>query len=484
MKRVLLFLGLAILILAAVLIARTLSVTSMQLAEPAAPPLRIDRTAALARFSRAIQFRTVSEEGVARATPDHDAFVAWLADAYPRVHASLQRELVNGRSVLYTWPGSNASLAPVLFMGHYDVVPVEPGTEPKWEQPPFSGAVQGGFVWGRGTIDDKITVIALLESAELLLADGFRPQRTIYLAFGHDEELGGRDGAAHIAQLLGSRGVRLDAVIDEGGLIMNGAALGLPRPVAVVGIAEKGMVSIELAASGSGGHSSMPPPRTNVGVIASAVDRVQNNPFPARVQGATAELFRWIAPELPFGKRVVMSNLWLFAPLVKAQSKGSNSLNAMLRTTTAPTIIHGGVKDNVIPSEAKAVVNFRILPGDTADSVLAHVKSAVAGDPVKLQSRMPQNPSGVSDPSAPQFRTLQRTISSVYRDVVVAPYLMVGASDSRHFASLTANTYRFVPMHLAESDLTRFHGLNERISVDAYFDAIRFFRILMTNTAK
>jgi len=485
MKRVLLAIGGMIVLLAAILLARTFSTTSMQLAAKAAPPLRIDRAAALARFSRAIQFRTVSEGGghPARQAGETPTLLSWLAEAYPRVHASLQREVVNGKSLLYTWRGSNAALPPVLLMGHYDVVPVEPGTDSKWEQPPFSGTVSGGFVWGRGTLDDKITVISILESAESLLAEGFQPRRTLLFAFGHDEELGGAEGASQTAKLLASRGVTLDAVIDEGGLIM-GPTLGLTRPLAVVGIAEKGTASIELIASGSGGHSSMPPPRTEVGVIAGAVDRVQRRPFPASIRGATAELFRWIAPELPFGKRVVMSNLWLFAPLVKAQARESNSLNATLRTTTAPTIIRGGVKDNVIPSEARAVINFRILPGDTVDSVFEHVSRATKGERLRLLLHDGQNPSSVSDARAPQFRRMQTAISQVYPSAIVAPYLVVGATDARHFAPLTANVYRFVPIRLGESDLARFHGTNERISVDDYFESIRFYRTLMTGAAE
>jgi carboxypeptidase PM20D1 len=482
MKRVLLAIGGIIVLLVAILLARTFSTTSMQLVAQAAPPLRIDRAAALAHFSRAIQFRTVSY-AEHRETTEHAAFIAWVAQTYPRVHASLQREVVNGKSLLYTWRGSNAALPPVLLMGHYDVVPVEPGTESKWEQPPFSGAVSGGFVWGRGTLDDKITVVSILESAESLLAEGFQPRRTLLFAFGHDEELGGVEGASQTAKLLASRGVKLDAVIDEGGLILN-ATLGLTRPLALVGIAEKGTASVELIASGSGGHSSMPPPRTEVGVIAGAVDRVQRRPFPASIRGATAELFRWIAPELPFGRRVVMSNLWLFAPLVKAQARESNSLNATLRTTTAPTIIRGGVKDNVIPSEARAVINFRILPGDTVDSVVEHVRGATEGERIRLQLHDPQNPSIVSDARAPQFRRMQTAISQVYPSAIVAPYLVVGATDARHFAPLTANIYRFIPVRLGDSDLARFHGTNERISVDDYFESIRFYRTLMTGAAE
>jgi len=485
MKRALLIVGIAVVTLAAILIGRALATPSMQIAAPPAPPLRIDRAAALARFSRAIQFRTVSEEGghPARQAGETPALLSWLAAAYPRVHASLQRELVNGKSLLYTWRGSDPALAPVLFMGHYDVVPVEPGTESKWQQPPFSGAVAGGFVWGRGTLDDKITVIGLLEAADALLAEGFRPRRTIYLAFGHDEELGGTEGAAHTARLLASRGVKLEMVVDEGGTIMNGG-LGLKRPVAVIGIAEKGSANVELVANGRGGHSSMPPPRTTVGVLASAVARVQENPLPASVGGATAEMFRWLAPEMPFPRRVVMSNLWLFAPLLRAEAKKSNSLNAMLRTTTAPTIIRGGVKDNVIASQARAVINFRILPGDTAQSVFAHVRDSVEDEPVRLRLIRGTEPSPVSDSRSPQFRTLQQTISQIYPQAIVAPYLVVGGTDARYFTPLSANTYRFLPMRLAEADLERLHGTNERIAVEDYFEAIRFYRTLMTNTAR
>jgi carboxypeptidase PM20D1 len=478
MKRVLLFLGLAILVLAAIVLVRTFSVTSMQIAAPPAPPLAIDRAAALARFSRAIQFRTVSL-GENSPTTEHDAFVAWLATAYPRVHASLQREVVNGHSLLFTWRGSDPSLAPLLLMGHYDVVPVEG----KWEQPPFSGAVLNGFVWGRGTLDDKVTVISILEATESLLAEGYRPKRTLLFAFGHDEELGGMQGAANTAKLLLSRGVKLDAVIDEGGLIVR-RTLGLTRPLAVIGIAEKGSVSVELRVNGQGGHSSMPPARTPVGVVAEAVDRVQSHPMPSHITGATKEMLRWLAPHLPFGQRMVMSNLWLFKPALDAKSKTSNALNAMLRTTTAPTIITGGVKDNVIASEARAVINFRILPGDTTESVAAHVRESIDGDAVKMQLLNGTDPSPVSDARTRQFRTLQRTISQVYPDAVVAPNLMVGGTDARHFVPLTPNVYRFLPVMLDEKELDRFHGLNERIGVDDYFQVIRFYRTLITNGAR
>ena len=485
MRRAAVIVLVLVLALLGILITRALTLPSKQIeATTAAPALTIDRNAALARFTRAVQFRTVSYGQEKPAGPvEHDAFIAWLAQAYPRVHTSLTRE-VHGRSLVFIWKGSDPALAPLLLMGHYDVVPIEPGTEAKWEQPPFGGVVANDYVWGRGTLDDKLTTISIFEASESLLTEGFRPKRTIYFAFGEDEEAGGA-GAARVAKLLASRGVTFDAVIDEGGIISIDSIADAPKPVALVGIAEKGWASVELTASGKGGHSSMPPPRTEVGAIAAAVAAVQDKPFPAGVRGASAQTFRWLAPEMPFAQKVVLSNLWLFEPLLKLQTKKSHSFNATLRTTTAPTVISGGVKDNVIPSQARAVINFRILPGDTTASVLAHVKNAI-GDP-HIRARLDglgAEPSPVSDPGAPQFRALQQTIAQVYPDTIVAPYLVVGATDARHFAPLSRNVYRFLPVTIHDADLARFHGTNERVAVKDYFEAIRFYRTLLVNMTR
>jgi carboxypeptidase PM20D1 len=475
MKRILLFALLALTALVAVLIARALTLESKQLKAPAAPKLTIDSAAAVQRFAKAIQFRTVSSEPQ---TFERDAFIAWLAQAYPRVHASLKREITEHGALLYTWSGSDPARPALLLMGHYDTVPVEANT--KWTQPPFSGAITGGFIWGRGTLDDKLTVIALLEAAELLLAENHTPKRTILFAFGHDEEIGGQNGAAVIARLLQARGVKLDAVIDEGGIITLDMQ-GTDKPVALVGIAEKGMATVELLSRGSGGHSSMPPPRTEVGAIAAAVDRVQGEPFEAGVHGASAAMFRWIAPEVAFSNRVVLANLWLLEPALTAQAAKSNSINAVLRTTTAPTVISGGVKDNVIPSEARALVNFRILPGESVKSVVQHVKDAVGDERVQVRLVDAWEPSPVSDPEAPQFRAVQRTIAQTFPEALVAPFLVVGATDARYFRGLTPNVYRFSPIPLAGKDLARVHGIDERVSVDSYLDAIRFYRTLILN---
>jgi carboxypeptidase PM20D1 len=476
MRRILSALAIAIVALLAVLIGRTLMLQSKQIAATPAPQLQIDSQAALARFTRALQFRTVSSEP---ATFERDAFVAWLAQSYPRVHAAMKLERA-GNALLYTWPGTDPSLPPLLLMGHYDTVPVEAAA--KWTHDPFRGTIADGFIWGRGTLDDKLTVISLFEAAETLLAANHRPRRSILFAFGGDEEIGGANGAAVVAKLLTSRGVKLHAVIDEGGAILSDSIAGAPKPVAVIGIAEKGMATVELLARGSGGHSSMPPPRTEVGAIAAAVDRVQSRPFDAGVRGAAAATFRWLAPEMPFGRRLALANLWLFEPALKKQTAHSASFNAMLRTTTAPTIIGGGVKDNVIPSEARAVINFRILPGDTVRDVVEHVRRAVDNEHVRVSLAGDSwEPSPVSDPESAPFRALQTTIAQTFPDTLVAPYLVVGATDARYFRNLTPNVYRFTPVIVSEKDLARVHGFDERVSVEGYLNAIRFYRVLIGN---
>jgi carboxypeptidase PM20D1 len=482
MKKALLLIVIAIVVFAAILVGRALMLPSRQVHVAAAPQLNIDRNAALQRFSRSIQFKTVSYDSKSAPQPvEHDAFLAWLPTAYPRVHAQLQREVLNGRGLLFTWRGSDPHLQPLVLMGHYDVVPVEPGTESKWEQAPFSGAVTGGFVWGRGTLDDKLTVISILEAIESLLGENYQPKRTIILAFGPDEEIGGTTGAALTAHLLETRGIRPIAVIDEGGAVLKNSIAG-PTPVAFIGIAEKGAASIELRADGSGGHSSMPPPRTEVGVIAHAIDRVQSHPFKPSIRGAAAEMFRWLAPELPFAQRVLFSNVDLLSPLISLRARQSHSLNAIIRTTTAPTMVNGGVKSNVIPSHADAVINFRILPGETVKSVVDHVTKVIDDPGVKVSIHEEAwEPSPVSSPAAPSFIALQKTVSSIYPEAIVAPYLVVGATDSRYYEKICPNIYRFVAAVMNESELDRIHGTNERVAVDSYFQTIRFYRALITN---
>ena len=484
MKKVFLALLAAFVLLLAVVLVRTARFGEAQDPVPEAAAYTAPAGAA-ARLAEAIRIPTVSHEDSARF--DAAAFAAFhdlLRTRFPRARAALRREVVSGYSLLYTWPGSDPRLPPLLLMGHVDVVPVEAGTEARWAQPPFSGAVRGGYVWGRGAVDDKASVMGTLEAVEMLLAQGFTPRRTVMLAYGHDEEVGGH-GARRIAALLRGRGVRPWMVVDEGGVIGQGLMPGVERPTALIGIAEKGFVSVELTARAEGGHSSMPPRHGSIGRLSAAIQRLEGSPLPARLDGPTLRLFDRVGPEMPFAQRAVFANLWLTRPLVIRTLSGAPSSDAMVRTTTAPTIFQAGTKENVLPSRARAVVNFRILPGDSVAGVVAHVRRVVDDTSVQVRAMegFSSEPSAVSRTDGEPYRLLERSIRQAAPDAVVAPYLVVGGTDARHYHALSQHVYRFLPVRMTSEDLDRMHGTDERIAVRDYEAAIRFYRQLLLNAA-
>ena len=482
---------LAIAGLAAAVAVNTLRQGSRQLEVPALAPMPVDEAGAAQRLSEAIQARTVSSHAdAALNTPAFQALHGLLQRRYPRAHAVLQREVVGGLSLLYTWPGSDAAAAPMLLLAHQDVVPVAPGTETAWAVDPFAGTVREGYVWGRGAWDNKANLISQMEAVEALAAAGFRPKRTIYLAFGADEEVGGLRGAAQIAALLKQRGVRLDFVIDEGLLITEGVMPGLKQPAALIGIAEKGYLSVVMRIPAVPGHSSMPPPpgTSAIAMMSAALKRLDDEQLPAGIRGVAAEMFATVAPEMSGFGRVALSNLWLFGPLVQRQLEAGASTNAMMRTTTALTIAQAGNKDNVLPGQAEATVNFRLLPGDSQAAVMAHVKRAVqagtGSDRFELLA-LPGSaePSKVSPTSAAAYQLINRTVRELFPGTLVAPGLMIAATDSRHFQEVSEHIYRFSPVRARPEDLPRFHGTNERIATANLAELIRFYHRLLTQAA-
>jgi carboxypeptidase PM20D1 len=485
MKRLLQLLGLAVTAVLAVAGLRTVRYGAAQ-----APVARADGTVtpegAAERLAGAIRIATISSEDPAATDPGtFSELHAYLHDAFPRVHATLRREVVASHSLLYTWQGTDPSRAAILLSAHLDVVPVEPGTEESWQEEPFGGRSSDGFIWGRGAIDDKSAVLGILEAVEMLLADGFQPAPTVYLAFGHDEEVGGTHGAGAIAELLAKRGVQLTMVLDEGGVIGEGVFAGIEEAVALIGIAEKGFVTLELSTRGTGGHSSLPPPETSIGILAAAVARLEESPLPARLTEPTRLLFERIGPRLPLGQRAVFANLWLTRPLVLRTLTTGAATNAMVRTTTAPTIFQAGTKDNVLASSARATVNFRVLPGDSIERVVRHVRRVIDDErvAVELAGRFSAEPSAVSSTDGPGFRGLERAIRSIAPEVIVAPFLVVVVTDARHYSGLGGEVYRFLPVRLGSRDLERIHGSDERLAVDSYADAIRIYRQLLLEAA-
>lgn len=464
-----------------VAVARSAMVTSRQ---PDVAPVSVevdaDRVAGL--LSHTIRLETVST--IDRSQMDRapfEALNAWLPEAWPALHGVVEVEEFD-LARLYKWEGTDPSLPPVLLMAHTDVVPVE--NEAAWSHPPFSGDVRDGYVFGRGAIDMKAAMVGFMEAANQLAAEGWRPPRTVYLALGPDEEVGGHIGHARIAEALEERGTRLAWVLDEGLLITDGLVPGLEPPAALVAVAEKGYLSVVLTARGTGGHSSMPPPQSAAGIVAAAVTRVEAAQFDGGVDGPVASMFTWLGPEMTGINRLAFSNLWLLGGVVQGQLEAQPNTNATLRTTIAVTQLEGSVKDNVLPQEATAVINLRLHPRDSIDSAMAHLEAAVDDPRVEitpLDGTLNGEPSAVSKTEGHGWDAITRSIREVHPDVVVSPGLMIGGTDSRWYAPVADDIYRFHPYWARPGDTDRIHGVDERIAVENLADYVRFYRRLFEN---
>lgn len=466
MKKLLLGLLAVIVVVAALLIFNTLSLSSKQVA-PEPLEAMIFPDSAYHNLSKAIQFKTISfsEDAIPDSTA-FNGFHEFLREAYPLVHEQLSLEKINEYSLLYKWQGTDASKKPIILMSHQDVVPVDQPTLSDWEAPPFEGRITDTHIIGRGTLDDKSSLMALMESVETLLQQNFRPAQTIYLAFGHDEELGGSTGAKEIAAYLKAKGVNAAMALDEGGFLAVQMVPDFDKTVAMVNLAEKGYASFNLIVETRGGHSSAPPKDNTLGMLAQAIVDLENNQFPYKMVKPIDYQFEYMGAEMPFMKKLAFANPWLFkGPVLKA-------LNS--HTTTAPTIVEGGVKDNVIPTVGKATINFRILPGETVASVKEHVQETV-GDKIKVElAGFSTDPSPVSGIDSEAFKNLELTIRSVFPEAVVVPGLIGGGTDARYFYDVADDVYRFYPIRLEPDSFTRFHGIDEKISKENYREMVEF----------
>jgi carboxypeptidase PM20D1 len=485
MKKITLGLLLGIVILSAILLIRantTFEDNQYRVKEPLVP-IAIDQESAVQRFAKAIQIPTISYDD--RNNFDHQAFSDFqqhLETSFPLVHQRAIRTKINQYSLIYHFQGSDPGLKPVLFMGHMDVVPVDANTEEQWLHSPFGGEVIEGTIWGRGTIDDKVSVLALMESMETLLKQDMQPIRSVYFAFGHDEEVGG-EGATAIAAHFLKQNLRFEFVLDEGGIVTDGIIPGASQPVALIGVAEKGIVNFRLTVNDEGGHSSQPPSHTAAGLLARALVRVENNQFPSTMD-YFGLMFDAIGYSTPLSSRLPMANLWLLSPLIKQVVLAAPNTAATARTTTAITMLQGSTKSNVLPTQATAVVNFRILPGDTIASIHQHLELVIDDPRVKIESFMGNEASPVSSSNSYGFKLIEQTIRRLDQNVLVAPYLVLGATDSRHFYQLSDDIYRFMMVRLTPQTLKGFHGINEKISVQDYLQAIQFYSAMIKQAAE
>ena len=490
--RILAGVGTVLALLIIVVVVRTSMVKPTVASAIAAPaPLSAEATtAAASHLSAAIRLPTVSwQRGAAgdKVDASHKAFVDFrdfIAKTYPSFSKTTTREIVSDYSLLFTWKGTDASLAPVLFMSHMDVVPVVPGTEGDWKQNPFGGEIVDGVIWGRGAIDCKGSLIAMLEAADALIAKGYQPKRTIMFALGHDEEVSGLTGNRKIAEMLKARGTKLAFVSDEGGMVTSGVVSGINNPVALIDIAEKGYMTLQLTTHSAGGHSSMPPEAgtSAVGRLVRAMDAVERAPFDSGLDPVNRAMLTAMAPAVPYARRMVFANLWLFEPIVVSTMSADPRTGAGLHTTIAPTMLKAGIKENVLPPEAEGIINFRLHQRDTIESATAHVKNAINDPEVDVTTlEGARNASAVSDPDGEAFKLISGTIHARFPDALVVPNLTVAATDSRHYLPLTDNVFRFVPLALNASELAAFHTTNERVPVASLAGAVGFYTTIMQN---
>ena len=435
-------------------------------------------------LSESLKYKTISYQDSNYSEPIHFlSFHKFLERVYPKVFSHLKKRIFSNYSILLKWEGvNNTPHNPILFMAHMDVVPID--NYDNWDNPPFSGNIDNEYIWGRGAFDDKSSLIAILESIEYLLNSGFSPNRDIYFAIGHDEENSGMKGNAVIADSLASEGVYFDMVIDEGSVITDGIIPNLDKPVAVVGIAEKGYASFELICNHESGHSSMPNDETTIGMLAKAIVALEKNKMPPELTNPVISFFNFLGPEMSIQDRFFLSNSSFFRTSIINNLDTNPITSAMVRTTIAPTIINGGLKSNILPSTATAVVNYRIRQGDNIEKVKKHIISTINNDLIsvrQLKNDLSAEPSKVSSTKSPEFHIVHKTIKEVFGDILVSPGMILATTDSRHYQNISKNIYRFMPIKLSSNDLSMIHGSNEKISIDSYIKMIEFYIHLIKN---
>jgi len=479
--------GISITITFTVILVKTILFKSKQLQNSKqSQSVNLDRTAIIGHLSKVLQYKTVSyQDSLLVQNNEFLALHSYLKTTFPLIHNVFKREVFSDYTLFYTWEGKNKELDPILFSGHLDVVPASQEGENLWKHPPFSGYIDNEYIWGRGTLDNKGSVMSIIESVEQLLKEKFEPERTICFLFTHDEEIGGINGASTVAKMFESDNLKFNYILDEGGTITNGLIPGISKSVAMIGIAEKGVINIELTINQVGGTSAIPPQSTAIGILSKAIYNLENNQCSMQISGATKQMFDYIGREMNFLNKSIFANLWIFSELLKRQlSKHQNTL-ALLRTTTATTMFNGGIKVNVLPTDAKAVLSFRIIQGHSTQDILQHIEKTINDKRIKIKViGNPVEPSPISNTNSQEFNHIQKSINQVFSDIIVTPYLWTGATNSKHFAKFTNNIYRFSPLYVDEKNSQSIHGINERISIDNLLKCIEFYRQLIINSSK
>lgn len=437
---------------------------------------------AAADLAAMIRCKTVSHRDEALVDrKEFTKFAELLAERFPLVHQTCGLEKIGPTGLLYHWPGRQ-SRDPLVLMAHYDVVPVD---EASWERPAFAGLIEDGVLWGRGALDTKATLCGILEAAEQLIGGAFIPERDVYFSFGGDEEIDG-ESCVEIVKWFEHKGIRPGMVVDEGGAIVAGVFPGVKAACAMVGIGEKGTVNLECSMESPGGHASTPPVTTILGQLSQAVVRMERHPFPAEFTRPVAEMFNVLGRNAAFGVKVLFANLWCFLPLLKLVCrKAGGELNAMMRTTCAVTRMEGSKAYNVLPPRATVGLNLRLIGSSTIPSAIAHLKKVIRNDKIAIRLVSGTEPSIYSDTGGPEWETLTAVIHTTWPEILIAPYLMLAASDSRHYCRITDRVYRFSPMRLSKAERAMIHGHNERIPLATFYKTVEFYlRLLQADSGR
>ena len=451
---------------------RTLLFRAPATAPRKASPINVDSEKAIADLSEMIKCKTISSKNKDEENEEEfERFKALLPSVFPEIYKKCEFSEVGRRGLLFRLKGEN-SHKPSVLMAHYDVVSAE---ESEWTHGPFDASLDNGFLWGRGTLDTKATLNGAMQALEAFIKAGKTPKNDVYLAFSGDEEVNGGSASA-IVDLFKERGITPSIVLDEGGAVVNNVFPGVTAPAALIGIAEKGMLNVELSYTANGGHASAPKAKTPIGSLSRACLDIEKKHFKFRFTEASSPMFDNLARRSNFFYRMIFANLWCFSPILNAIcKKNGGEINALLRTTCAFTQMEGSRGMNVIPAKAKMIANLRILPGETMDSTLAHLRRAVKNPEITITKIDGMDPSVVSDTNSEGFAKIATAIGDVWCDAVVSPYLMFACSDSRHWGRISKNVYRFSPMLLTHEDRATIHGNDERISLDAIVKVVEFY---------
>ena len=439
-------------------------------------PVEFDGDAAVTRLQALVRCKTVSRHD--RAEEDEAEFqklVAMLPELYPFVHSFCRFQALPDRALLFQWPGRKND-APAVLMAHYDVVPVD---ESGWDKPPFEAILEDGILWGRGTLDTKVTFNAVLSAAEHLISKGFVPEQDIYFAFSGGEEVNGM-GAMRIVEYFKKNGIRPALVVDEGGAVVENVFPGVKGACGLIGIAEKGMMNLQYTVHSRGGHASAPKPHTPVGKLAMACAKVEAHPFPMHLTKPVAEMFDTLGRHSSFLYRIIFANLWCFGWVLDLLGKKQGGeINALLRTTVAFTQMQGSDAPNVIPPSASMVSNLRLNPEDHAPESMEYIRKIIGDSDVELKNLFSMSPSPISETDCPAWDKVAASVASTWPGCIVSPYLMMQCSDSRCYAGLSNHVYRFSAMDLTAEERAGIHGNNEHIRVETVKKSVEFYIRLM-----